>query len=251
MHPVLFQIGPFTIYSYGVAAASALLIAWWTAKRRAAAFFLDPALVSDLIFVLFVSGLIGARLFYVLQHWADYRGNLGSALKLQEGGLVWYGGLFAAFFTGVLWARVKRQPILKLADFLVPLVALGQAIGRLGCFLNGCCYGSVTRCPLGVRFPDEGFTRHPSQLYESALLLLLSFLLFRAAKSRFASKEGRVCTLYLLGYGFLRFVVEFTRGDQTLFGGFTLPQWISLLLMVVSLFCLWFLRGEGGKNGGV
>ncbi|MBI3252095.1 MAG: prolipoprotein diacylglyceryl transferase [Candidatus Omnitrophica bacterium] len=216
MHPILFRLGPFTIYSYGVCVALAMLAAFfYTRKNREA---------QDLLFLLFLSGLAGARLFFVAQHPGDYRLHPWRVFWIQEGGLVWYGGFLTAVAVGALAVRARKGSVLKWADYFSPILALGQGIGRVGCFLNGCCYGKLTGAG----------TRYPTQLYEMSLLFALAiFLLLGSFKKH---RDGQVFAAYLGGYGAIRFLVEFLRGDQELFGMFTLPQWISLVLIFAAFF---------------
>ena len=229
MHPVLWQFGSIRIYSYGFFTALAMLVTFFIAQKKAEPSGLSRQVVADLFFLLFISGVVGARLFYVLQHFSDYSGDLPRVFFIQEGGLVWYGGFFGAAIAGIFYARAHRWPLLKLSDFFAPILALGHAIGRIGCFFNGCCFGQRCSLPWAVTFPGDPYARHPVQLYEAALLFILSFFLFRfAKKKRF---DGQVLSLYALGYGTLRLLVEFLRGDQTRFGLLTLPQWTSALLI--------------------
>ena len=222
MHPVLFSRGPFTLYSYGFFLALALFLSFWIAEKRAARHGLERGVAGDLVFFLFLAGLAGARVFYVLQHAPDYRGDAWRALNLQEGGLVWYGGFIAAAAAGAVIARVRRRPFLGLCDFFAPLAALAQAIGRVGCFLNGCCYGK-----------DAGWgVVHPVQIYESVALLAISVFLFRLSVGK--RRLGEVFTAYLFLVGGSRFFLEFLRGDQTTVAFLTLPQWTSLALIAAA-----------------
>ena len=167
MHPVLFQFHGVTFYSYGLAVAVAMAVSLFVAEKRAGRFEFEKNLVADLLFVLFISGVIGARLVYVCQHWEDYATDRMGIFRIQEGGLVWYGGLFGALFFGIVYARWRKWPVLKLCDFFAPVSALAHGIGRVGCFLNGCCYGRRTASFLGVHFPDDAYARIPTQLYEA------------------------------------------------------------------------------------
>lgn len=231
MHPILFKVGPWTVYSYGVLVLAAFLAAYLFAKKKAVKIGLPAEMVSDLFLVLFVTGVLGSRLFYVLQHWDDFRGEFLRAFMIHEGGLVWYGGFLAAASSGLVYAAFRKWPILKLADLTAPYLALGQGIGRLGCFLNGCCYGSETQHFWGVRFPGDTILRHPVQLYEAAasFLIFVALLLFYDRKSR---KDGAIIVLYLWLYASARFVVEFFRADQVLTFGLSIPQWTSIFLLI-------------------
>ncbi len=210
MHPVLFKTQYFTIYSYGFCMALAVLLAWGISSRLARRAPYMPSQAGDLLLILFICGVLGARIFYIAQHASEYSGRWITALYLQEGGLVWYGGFIGAVAAAFAYTRWKKLPLLKWADLFSTVLPLGQAVGRLGCFLNGCCYGRA-----GL----------PVQLFESAGLALLSvFLFFRFFRLK---KDGDIFALYLIGYGSLRFGLEFLRGDQTAHLGLTLPQWIS------------------------
>ncbi len=241
MHPVLFKIGPTTVYAYGFFMAAAFFIAYFMAQKKADVLGLSRGAVSDLFFILLLSGVAGARLFYVLQHPEEYRGQWVRVWMIQEGGLVWYGGFLTAALTGILVAWFRKWPILKWADFLAPYLSLGQAIGRIGCFLNGCCFGKPCDLPWAVRFPESAILRHPVQLYEAAASFLI-FLYLLSVLNRKSHKEGSVIVLYIFLYGTARFAIEFLRGDQTLTGGLTPPQWTSLLLILGAFFLQSLIR---------
>ena len=218
MKPVLFQWHSVTLYTYGFFVAIAMVAVFLVAGRRARAVGLPQTVVADLIFLLFVSGVIGARAFYVLQHGEQYRADWTTVFAIREGGLVWYGGFLVAACAGIAYARWRHWPVLKLCDFFAPLVPLAHGIGRFGCFFNGCCYGR------------DGI---PVQLIEAAALFLLSAGLFSFASRK--HREGEVLVLYVAGYAAVRFFTEFLRGDQTPVGFLTLPQWTSALLFAGAL----------------
>lgn len=236
MHPILFQCRFFTIYSYGFFVALAMLTALALASQRSASYRLEKTQAADFLFALFISGIAGARLWYCFQHAEDYLSDPLRIFWIQEGGLVWYGGFFGATIAGAVYARFRRWPVLKLADFFAPILAAAHAVGRVGCFFNGCCYGLHTDSFWGVRFPGMSQAHLPAQLYESGLLLLLSFYLSRVPYDE--KKEGRIFSLYLLGYGAIRFTVEFFRGDNSHFYHLTIPQWTSLVLIAGALLML-------------
>jgi phosphatidylglycerol:prolipoprotein diacylglycerol transferase len=246
MHPVLFSLDSLTVYSYGFFVALAVVLVFVIGEKRAILLGIPQSVAVDLIFLLFVAGVIGARLFFVMQHFRDYQDNMWKIFSLQEGGLVWYGGFLTAASAGFLYARWRKWSVLKLCDFFAPLLPLAQAVGRAGCFLNGCCYGVVTRLPFGVLFPDESATRHPTQLYETFFLTGLSFFLFwRSGKSRF---EGALFIYYLLFYSAFRFGVEFLRGDQERSVFLTIPQWMSVVLFGGALFLYVSMRRRLGRR---
>lgn len=228
MHPILFKCSFVTLYSYGFCVALAMLFSLGYSYRRSLKLGLSPNFPLDILFIAFVAGIAGARIFYVWQNWDFFRSDLLAAFRLQEGGLVWYGGFLFAMTFSILYVRAKKGSVLFWADFFAPAIAAAHGIGRVGCFMNGCCYGKA---------------HHPVQLYESAGLWVLAFLLYKASVKK--TDPGRIFGLYLFGYGSLRFCLEFLRDDQALFLFLTLPQWISLALILSSSL---FLRKQYKNN---
>lgn len=219
MHPILFKFSFITIYSYGFFTALAMAAAFFWISKQAPHSGISKEAAIDLLFILFIFGVIGARLFYVLQHWPLYQDRPLDIVLIQEGGLVWYGGFFLGALAGILYARARRLPVLALADFFSPVLALAHGIGRIGCFMNGCCFGR---------------DNIPVQLFESAFLITLSSYLYIRLRRPHAG--GDILMQYLLIYASGRFLLEFLRGDQTSYLGIlTIPQWTSVVILA---FCL-------------
>ena len=232
MWPILFHIGPFPIYSYGVSLAVAAVLCSWLLTKDAAKRGINAATVNDLVFWLVLSGIAGARLFYVYLAWDYYADNLGEVLLLNKGGLAWQGGFIGAVAAGFVFSRRHKIAIGVLFDLAAPYIALGQAIGRLGCFANGCCYGKPVAW--GIYFPIHHAHLHPTQLYEAGSLLLIYVLLKWAGKQTF--KPGMIFVGYLWLVAIERFVVEFYRADQmAVLGYLSLFQWISIVIFIVGL----------------
>lgn len=230
MHPVLFSFGSVEIYTYGFFTALAMIVAFAATMRTARRAGVDPLQAADMLFFLFVAGIVGARLFYVLQHFDEYGSRPWRAFLLREGGLVWYGGFIVSASAGLVYARWRGWPLLRLCDFYAPVLALAHGVGRLGCFMNGCCFGKPVSW--GVAFPGDVVPRVPVQVYEAASLIALALYLFRLGSVK--RREGSVFAAYLFLYGTLRFCLEFLRGDQTVYSVLTLPQWTSLGLIAAG-----------------
>lgn len=243
MHPILLKLGPVTVYAYGVAMVTAFVTATWLASRAArqhpsqAAIGAEP--LVDFLSVSLLGGILGGRLLYVALDWSVFRDAPWEALALWHGGLIWYGGLFGGLAASWLYTRAKRLPWLRVMDQLIPFIALGHAIGRIGCFFNGCCYGRPTTAWCGVLLPGHPTPVMPTQLMESAGLVVLFVVLRALQEPAVLRMPGRLFGGYLIGYGLLRFGVEFLRGDQLpWWGGLTLPQGISLGLILAGLWCV-------------
>lgn len=235
MHPTICTIGPFTIYSYGVMLVAAFLLASFLASRRAHVIGVQPEIIYNLTFYGLLGGIVGARLFFVAEHAHFYLYNPLLIVKLQEGGLSWFGGLFSGALVACLYLRRQRIRFLPAADLLAPYVALGHAVGRIGCFLNGCCGGRES--PYGIYFPVHEAFLIPTQLY-SFFALVCIYAVLRLLQER-DHREGQVFFFYLLLYSLFRFVIEFWRGEHpVVFLGLTLFQFISLAAIGVSLFKL-------------
>lgn len=234
MYPVLFKIGPVQVYSYGVMLALAFLTAAFLARRRAFALGGNGDDILDLSIWLIISGLIGGRLLFVLLNIEYYRDKPLDILKLWQGGLIWYGGLIAAVLAAVIFLSAKKMPVLKTFDLMAPYVALGQSIGRIGCFLNGCCYGKAAPAKFGVILNASQGPVYPTQLYESAAM----FAVFLMLRKRLPANGGTLF-LYLVLYSSIRFTIEFLRGDNpAVLAGLTISQLISVAIFITAAI-LW------------
>lgn len=248
MHPILFSFGPVHLYSFGVLVAIGVLCAVLLLKANARRVSIQPDTVVDLAIATVVGGFIGARLFYVVQYWDFFLQSPLDIIKIWEGGIVLYGGLIGGLLGFSIFVRLKRLPFLVSLDLFVPALALAQGFGRIGCFLNGCCFGEVTEVPWSVQFPFLDYRVHPTQLYEAIFCFLLAtFLLFLWRKHL---RAGAVAAAYFILYPMGRFLFEFFRGDNAKsFLNFTLHQWISIALIVSTLIVLFTIRlGCHGKK---
>ncbi|MDD5448366.1 MAG: prolipoprotein diacylglyceryl transferase [Actinomycetota bacterium] len=212
MHRVLFQIGGRNIYSYGVFVSLGFIAAFLVARHRMLEQYKDTEKLYDLILAAIVGGIIGARLFYVIGHWQEFMAEKSSIFRIDLGGLVFYGGLLLGTAFALLVGKLRKMDFYYILDLAGLCVPLGLAIGRIGCFLNGCCYGKPTSLPWGVTFPPQlGLigARHPTQIYELILdVVLFGFLWWK--RDDFARK-GTSFFVFLAGYGAIRFFMEFLR----------------------------------------
>ena len=252
MHPIAFNLGPITVHWFGICIALAFLAGLWTATRRAPRAGIPGELIADLVVPwLLLGGVLGARLLYIATYWREsFAGQPWTEVfMIQRGGLVYYGGLIGSSIAVILFARVKKLPLWILADVLAPSIALGSMFGRLGCLMNGCCYGRSCDLPWAIRFPEshstQGLPVHPTQLYD-ALLNLALYLglewLYRRRKF-----DGQIFALYLLCYAVARSIVEAFRGDYNdahQHHGFTPAHLLSLGIFVAGVFLFFLLRGR-------
>lgn len=233
MYPVLFSLGPLQIHSFGTMVALGVLLSLYLMTRQAKRDGFPPHdQVFDDVFVVILSGFIGARIYYIIQHWTFYRQTPIAMVAIWEGGLVFYGGVIGAFLGFALWMKKKKIPVLKGLDYILIYVTLTHAFGRIGCFLNACCSGVACDLPWAVVFPGETEAVHPTQLYEAGFLLILFlFLYFRYPRKKF---EGEIALLYFIFYAFARFVIEFFRAGNPVLFYLTSNQWASLAVMAVA-----------------
>jgi len=233
MRPVLFEMGPVGFYSYGAMLALAFLTATFLAARSARASSMDSGKVLDLALIILISGVVGSRILYVALNWQDFSGYLPKIFFLNRGGLAIYGGFAFAIPLGVWFISRNRLPFWRTLDLVSPYIALGQAIGRIGCFLNGCCYGKPLASFPGVRFPGHLSKVHPTQIYSVMAL----FIAFCALKMLYRKRhfEGQVFGLYLICYSSFRFFIEMLRVNPASVFGLTVYQQISAALFVASV----------------
>jgi len=257
MRPELFHIGSFFVPTYGLLVAGAFLAALAVTNRLARRAGLDAEAVLNLGIYCALAGIAGAKLLMFLLEVPYYVRNPGQILSvstLQAGG-IFYGGLIAALITAVWYLRRKALPLLPTADAFAPGLALGHAIGRLGCFAAGCCWGVETRLPWAVTFHNPranelvgvplGVPLHPTQLYESiSEAIIFAFLYRRYGKPH---QPGAIIGLYLLLYSTVRFLVEFIRAhDQPnpFDGPLSTSQWIALGLIALVVIVWWRRRSS-------
>lgn len=251
MEQVAFRVGGLTIYWYGVLVVAGFVAGLWTASRRCVNDRLPGDVIVDMGPWLMLGAIVGARILHVISYWReDYAGKpVWEIFMVHHGGLVFFGGLVGSSLACIFYTRAKGLPLWKLADALAPSVALGHAFGRIGCLMNGCCYGVATSLPIAVRYPaphlTEGQGVHPTQIYES--LLNLALYGFLAWKYRRKSFDGQVFVFYLVAYAVIRFNVEFLRGDYLgpRLGGWATPGQVGSLLVLVLGVWLWIALKKG------
>jgi phosphatidylglycerol:prolipoprotein diacylglycerol transferase len=254
MRPILFHIGSYSVHSYGVMLMLAIVCGVWAAtsivRRRKAA---DPAFpistedVMDVTLWIVAGIVIGARLLFVIVDWSSYKGHPLDMFKVWEGGLSFHGGLFGVLIALGLFSVRKRIPFLLLGDVIAPAAMIGYAVGRVGCFLNGCCYGAPTTMPWGVRFHDDGIVTppsHPTQLYSTAMSLVFFGVLLWMGRRKSAF-SGQVAFFYILFSAIERFTMEIWRAGTTstvVALGLTDVQWLCMTMALVSIGALIWLR---------
>lgn len=237
MKPVLVEIGGFAIYSYGAMLSLALLVSSLGLLKQASREGFNPDHVLEAIIAASISGLIGSRLLYVFLNWELYQGHWIKILFTRSGGLSFYGAFLGGLVALFAWCRYRKLPVLKFTDLMAPYLALGYAIGRIGCFLNGCCYGIVSSVPWALPASSaDNFLRHPVQLYASLGGLIIFIILYRIRPRR--PFEGFQLIMLAVLYGVLRFITEFFRDMPKIWLEFTLAQIFSLGLVLFSLLLL-------------
>jgi phosphatidylglycerol:prolipoprotein diacylglycerol transferase len=244
------SIGPFTLHTYGVLLAIAFLAGLFVASRQAKKAGLDSARITDMAVWVLIAGLLGAKLLLVVVDWRYFTSNPGELFMLFKSGGVFYGGLLGGILVAWWYVRRYELPGWQVADVLAPGVVIGQAIGRLGCFAAGCCWGQPTRVPWAVTFTDVYSARavgtpldtplHPSQIYESvAAFLIFLFLIWLASRKKF---HGQIILAYVVLYSAARFGLEFLRGDPDrgswFRGALSTSQLIAIILILGAALLL-------------
>ena len=239
MHPILFTIGPITIYSYGVMLALAVLVCTYFLSVDGKRYQISQETAYDLVFWCMLWGIVGARIFYVFIEWPYFSSNLWEIPMLQKGGLAWQGGFLGGTLAGIWFARRKKLSLKPLSDLAAPYIALGQSIGRIGCFLNGCCYGKPV--PWGIYFPTHNARLYPTQLFETAGLFII-FLILKKAQTK-PHQAGFIFVFYLWLAAIERFIVEFYRADHDLLWlGLSLTQFVAVGVFVAGIVMAVILR---------
>lgn len=249
MYPIALQIGAFSIRWYGVMAALGLLAAALILNSNRKYLNMTKDQCSNALMVALIAGVLGARIFYVVQFFDLYRNNLMEIIRIDRGGLVFYGGFILAVISLAVYSKIAKFDFIRMWDGFTPALAVAHAFGRVGCFLNGCCYGKPTSLFIGLAYPQgsEPALRygeaplHPVQLYEAGENLLCAILYFYLVRK---APRGVAVSCYFLIYGILRFVNEFARGDHKLIWNlFTPAQLIGIVLITAGAAMLtFFLR---------
>ena len=261
MFPEIVEIGPITIRSYGVMLGLSFFLGLLLVHRRSRRAAVSPDFVLNLAFLVMVTGVVGARLFYAFYHWSDFSSNLldifnpfGSSEGFGIAGLNLYGGFVSALAAALIYCRIKGESIPAVFDLFAPALGFGIFVTRIGCFLNGCCFGTVCDLPWAVRFPEGSIpysyfgdvSIHPAQLYSSLYgLLIFVVLSYVEKKKRFL---GLTFSLFLIIEAFFRYVIEYVRfyedQMQTLLFGvtFTYNHIAAILLFILGWLLLLIAR---------
>ena len=248
MKRILFSIGSYHVYGYGLMIAlgiiaACLLLEWRMRKRQ-----MDADKALDLVIWCAVGGLLGAKVLYWITILPSILADPAVILQNLTDGFVVYGGILGGILAGFLFCRIRKWDFLKMFDLAMPSVALGQAFGRVGCFLAGCCYGRETACAIHVVFPADsmapsGVPLIPTQLMSAGLNLLHCILLILFARS-VKHKDGQVAALYLICYSVGRFLLEFLRGDELRghIGFLSTSQFIAIFILAAGLILFFALN---------
>ena len=254
MHPILFEVGTWPVYSYGVLLAVAYLAALQLAVVRARRIGVDGSKIMDLGIYLIIAALVGAKAMLIAVDFKYFVTQPREMLSLVRAGGVFYGGLIAALLVAVWLVRRYNLALWTTADLFAPGIALGHVIGRFGCLMAGCCYGRPTSVPWAITFTNPeaaanvgtplGVPLHPTQLYDAGAELAILLLLL-STERRGKTFSGRTFWLYVLLYGISRFVIEFFRGDDRgVILGVSTSQFVSLIAVPVAILMLVRLRAR-------
>lgn len=222
MHPIIAKFGPVTIYSYGLMIGVAFLLGIYIARLEAIRKGIKIDVVYDAVFYLVIGALTGARIYYLIFFEpAMFIKDPLSIFKIWQGGIAIHGAILGGILAGILFSRFRHNiPFFRLADLVSPSLILGQAVGRIGCFLNGCCFGIPTDLPWAVNFPEwsapyiayGGQAVHPTQLYE-VILNLIGFFILWSVRRRIKF-DGGLFLVYLMVYNCYRIIISGFRGDN-------------------------------------
>ena len=247
MFPDLIDLGFLHLKTYGACMATGFLLCWTLVEKLS-----GRKDLSNLLLALMIGGVAGSRIAYVIEHWqAEFAANPLLIVRVDQGGLMFYGGFILSFVIFFVWCFMKKENPLALGDLLAVVLPLGHAFGRIGCFFYGCCYGRDSNAWCAVTFPmgSPSWFEHgrkmvsvlPTQLFEAAALLALFGFLMWAWKGR-KTRDGRqtgagkILGLYLCGYAVIRFGIEYLRGDpRAAVGPFSISQTISLGLLAAGI----------------
>lgn len=260
MHPVLFHIGSQPIYTYGVLVAAGVLVGLWYLRRQAPRAGLDPKRTWDMAIYAIFAALFVAKIWYVFGDWGYYAGHPRDILSVAtiESGGTFYGGVVGALLLIAIYSYIYDMPLLAVFDAFAAALPIGHAIGRLGCFMAGCCFGKPTTLPWGVTFTSPvagringtplGIPLHPTELYEAAAEFVnFGILVWMGKRQRF---KGQLLGTYFVLYGCERGTIEFFRGDpgraMMFHNSFSLMQVVSVALILTGCF-LWY-RGLRGAS---
>lgn len=230
-----FNIGPLKVYAWGIMVALAFAaILYFSLKEARKTKGVEENHVVSLIFYSLLGSLIGGRLLYIIVNLSYYLKSPVEIVKIWNGGMMIYGGILFAILFCFIYIKKHKLNFWKYADLLAPYLALGLFIGRIGCFLNGCCFGEPTSLPWGMIFPQapDDLPRHPTQLYMS-LFGLFTFITLKAVKNRF---EGFRALLFAMMYSVFSLFIEFIRyyPEQFMIGIFSVSQWISIIISAIA-----------------
>ena len=242
MYPDLIDIGFLHIKTYGALMATGFVVCWWLVERLS-----GRKDLSNLLMLLMLGGVVGSRAAYVIEHWqAEFASNPMSVIRVDQGGLMFYGGFILSSVVFFAWCFYKREHPLRLADLLATVLPLGHAFGRVGCFFYGCCYGRDSNAWCAVTFPAGSPSWHehgrrmvsvlPTQLFEAAALVALFAALMALGRRGARERPGLVTGAYLIGYAVIRFGIEYLRGDpRAAVGPLSISQAISVGMVVVGV----------------
>ncbi|MCM8772953.1 MAG: prolipoprotein diacylglyceryl transferase [Candidatus Omnitrophica bacterium] len=248
MHPIFFKIGNFVIYWYGVFVALGVFISAYFFQKDCLKEGYNEKLISEVIFGIILTGIVGARLLHILVNIRYYILYPFEIIKIRNGGLAIEGAVIFSLFFILLYTKTKQISTLKLLDIISIYVPLGQSIGRIGCFLNGCCYGKKTDFFLGIKFPFTEIKVHPTQLYYSFFNCLLFIFLYKLSK-KLKKGSGFIFSIYLIGFSFIRYFIDFLRGDlkKTSLNLYPTQTIAILIFFFTSIFIVFNLKKKGGE----
>lgn len=251
MKPILFTIDSVSIPSYSFLVAIAFFFALFIAIQRAKIYYISPYIILDMGIYLLISGFIGARIFYILQH-INYYKSINEILQVGTGGFTFYGGFILAGLVFIIYIYSNKLQADKVADIIAPPLALAIGISRIGCFLAGCCFGKPTSLPFGVSFPinslpwtEFGSQRlHPTQIYSAVSLITIFFILLYLEK--YVVFSGQLFMSFILLYSIQRFCIDFLRyyPQEQFFGYLTESQFVSIMLAIPTLALIFIFKNK-------